>query len=341
VFQDSDLRTIAAKAGIDPNYFEAFVNKTFIEGPGTARRLTDFFVLLVLATVIATYGVLSDSTATVIGAMIVAPLMGPMMACAAGVVMGSPRRAVRALVLVVAGSALVVGLAAVLALVVPDVTISFRTNGEIASRTSPGVYALFTALAAGAAGAYILSRKELADSMGGVAIAISLVPPLCVVGIALAHGQHGAAVGALLLFLTNFLAILLAGGATFMAGGLRRLAVSQSQTSMRRRAFALIALATVLVAIPLALSGLRATGNALLNRAASGAVDEWLSGTPHHAAAVVVAGNQVTVRVEGPGDLPELDDLAQGLEEALGQPVLVTVFWSKSLLAASPGAQLP
>ncbi|MFZ2359297.1 MAG: hypothetical protein WA040_08120, partial [Anaerolineae bacterium] len=58
----------------------------FIEGPKSARRLTNFFVLLLLATVIATFGVLSDSTATVIGAMIVAPLMGPIMATAAATV---------------------------------------------------------------------------------------------------------------------------------------------------------------------------------------------------------------------------------------------------------------
>lgn len=72
----SDLRTLARKVGFDPAYLEAFEAKMFIQGPKTARRLTNFFVLLLLATVIATFGVLSNSTATVIGAMIVAPLMG-------------------------------------------------------------------------------------------------------------------------------------------------------------------------------------------------------------------------------------------------------------------------
>jgi hypothetical protein len=84
---DRSLRTLARKIVFDPDYLEAFENKLFISGPQTARRLTNFFVLL-LASVIATYGLISDSTASVIGAMIVAPLMGPIMAPAAAVVMG-------------------------------------------------------------------------------------------------------------------------------------------------------------------------------------------------------------------------------------------------------------
>lgn len=174
---------LVTRLGFDPAYLATFEVKLFIEGPQTPRRLTNFFVLLLTATVIATYGVLSNSTATVIGAMIVAPLMGPIMATTAAVVMGSLPRAVRALLLTIVGIVTVILLAYLLSWVVPDVTISFTDNGEIASRINPGLYALATALGAGATGAFITSRAEIADSIGGVAIAISLVPPLCVVGI--------------------------------------------------------------------------------------------------------------------------------------------------------------
>ena len=86
----------APRLGFDPSYLPEFEDKLFIEGPQTARRLTNFFALLLFATVIATYGVLSNSTATVIGAMIVAPLMGPIMATTAAVIMGStPARPAR------------------------------------------------------------------------------------------------------------------------------------------------------------------------------------------------------------------------------------------------------
>jgi hypothetical protein len=88
--------TLLTRLGFDPAYLSVFEDKLFIEGPQTARRLTNFFALLLFATVIATYGVLSNSTATVIGAMIVAPLMGPIMATTSAVVMGSLPRAIRA-----------------------------------------------------------------------------------------------------------------------------------------------------------------------------------------------------------------------------------------------------
>ena len=113
------------RLGFDPAYLSTFEDKLFIEGPQTARRLTNFFALLLFATVIATYGVLSNSTATVIGAMIVAPLMGPMMGTTSAVVMGSLPRALRAFALTVAGIAAVIIFSYLLTFVVPDVTISF------------------------------------------------------------------------------------------------------------------------------------------------------------------------------------------------------------------------
>ena len=297
----------------------------FIEGPQTARRLTNFFVLLLLATVIATYGVLSDSTATVIGAMIVAPLMGPIMATAAAVVMGSSRRALRSLGLVAAGVAAVILLSIMLTAVVPDVTISFSENGEIVSRISPGLYALLTALAAGAAGAYIMGRAEIADSMGGVAIAISLVPPLCVVGISLSQGEWAAATGAMLLFLTNFLAILLAGGVVFVLAGLGRLAVSEAHARVRRRAFALIVAGTLLVAIPLTITAFQAVTGTLDNGKATAVVQEWLAGTPDRVVAVNVNDRIVMVNVEGLVETPSTQDLANKLAVALDRPIVVNL----------------
>ncbi len=319
----SDTQSIARKVSFDPGYLEAFETKMFIEGPQTARRLSNFFVLLLLATVIATYGVLSGSTATVIGAMIVAPLMGPIMATAAAVVMGSSRRALRALGLVAAGVASVILLSIVLTSVVPDVTISFTENGEIASRISPGLYALLTALAAGAAGAYIMGRAEIADSMGGVAIAISLVPPLCVVGIALSQGEWTAAGGAMLLFLTNFLAILLAGGVVFVLAGLGRLANTDAHTRVRRRAFVLIVIGTLLVAVPLTLTAYRAVTDTLDDNKATAVVQEWLAGTPSQVVAVNANGRLVNVTIETLGETPPTQDLANELATALNHAVLV------------------
>jgi uncharacterized hydrophobic protein (TIGR00271 family) len=318
-----DLGVLARKIGFDPEYLAAFEAKLFISGPKTARRLTNFFVLLLLATVIATYGVISDSTATVIGAMIVAPLMGPIMATAAAVVIGSPEQAARSLALVIVGVLSVIGLSWLLALLVPDVRISFTENGEIASRIAPGLIALLTALASGAAGAFIMSREEIADSMGGVAIAISLVPPLCVVGIALSQGAWGPASGALMLFLTNFLAILLAGGITFMIGGLGRLAFTGDRQRMRRNAFVLIVLATLVVAIPLSITSYQVIDRSLETRAASTDVVAWLDGTTHDLVRVEVNADRVLATVEGSGELRPLRELANRLAVTLERPVRV------------------
>ena len=335
-----DFKAFARKVGFDPEYLETFEAKLFISGPRSARRLTNFFVLLLLATVIATYGVISNSTATVIGAMIVAPLMGPIMATAAAVVVGSFERAARSLALVIVGVILVITLSWLLALLVPDVIISFTENGEIASRISPGLMALLTALASGAAGAFIMSREEIADSMGGVAIAISLVPPLCVVGISLSQGAWGPATGALMLFITNFLAILLAGGVTFMLGGLGRLAFTGDSQRMRRRSFVLIIFGTLLVAIPLSVTSFEAINRSLETRAATQDVNSWLDGTTHYLVRVEVIDDRVVATIEGSGQIRPLRDLANQLAVTLDRPVRVDLRTIPSLVEAS-GTESP
>ena len=313
------------KLGFDPAYLSTFEDKLFIEGPQTARRLVTFFTLLLLATVIANYGVLSNSTATVIGAMIVAPLMGPMMATTSAVVMGSLPRALRAFALTVAGIFAVIVFSFLLSLIVPSFTISFTSNGEITSRINPGLYALLTALGAGAAGAFIISRSEIADALGGVAIAISLVPPLCVVGISLRAGQWSAALGSLLLFMTNFLAILFAGGVVLVIIGLGKSAASNEQLRFRRRGLILFVVCLVLVAIPLSLTAYQNITGIEDNNTATVTVQNWLQGTSYQVDTVSVNGQVVSVTVDGTGQLKPLQQLANQLARALGHPVLLNL----------------
>jgi uncharacterized hydrophobic protein (TIGR00271 family) len=329
--------TPVTKLGFDPDYLPAFEDKLFLEGPQTARRLTNFFALLLFATVIATYGVLSDSTATVIGAMIVAPLMAPIMATTAAVVMGSSQRALHAFGLTIAGILTVIIFAYLLSSVVPDVTISFTSNGEIISRINPGLYALLTALGAGAAGAFITSRAEIADSMGGVAIAISLVPPLCVVGISLQQGQLDATAGALLLFFTNYLAILLAGGVVLLIVGLGKVAVTQEHGRIRRRGLALFVVGILLVAIPLTLTTVQAVTRSVQNQRATAEVNAWLEGTSFQVVAVNVNDKFVFATVEGSGELKPTQQLANQLAAALNRPVFVNLRTLPAQLSASSG----
>ena len=205
----------------DPTYLPVMEEKLYFEGAGRVRSISNYVVLLTLATAIATYGLISASSATVIGAMIVAPLMTPIMATTLAIVLGNGPRVTRSVLIVGLSIAYVVGLAAALSVLIPSLVIDFGTNPEILGRVSPNMIALYAALASGAAGAFAVSRADVGDTLPGVAIAISLVPPLCVVGIALSHLQWLDAFGALILFLTNFFAIVLAGGAVFWLSGVR------------------------------------------------------------------------------------------------------------------------
>jgi uncharacterized hydrophobic protein (TIGR00271 family) len=313
------------KLGFDPAYLSTFEDKTFIEGPQTARRLVTFFTLLLLATIIANYGVLSNSTATVIGAMIVAPLMGPIIATTSAVVMGSLPRALRALALTVAGIIAVILFSFLLSWIVPSFAISFTNNGEITSRINPGLLALLTALGAGAAGAFIVSRAEIADALGGVAIAISLVPPLCVVGISLRCGQMSAAWGSFLLFMTNFLAILLAGGVVLVIVGVGKSAVSIEQIRLRRRGIILFVVCLVLIAIPLSLTAYQNIMGIEENNTATVTVQNWLQGTSYQVDTVSVNDRVVSVTIDGTGQIKPLQQLANQLATTLGQPVLVNL----------------
>ncbi len=224
-------------------------DKLWFDREGGRDPYVRFGVLLFLSVVIASGGVLGDSTATVIGAMIVAPLMTPIMATALGVVTGDLRHLGRSLLTVAMGVAATVSLSYLIGVLSP-VVVDATTNSQVAGRISPRLSDLMVALASGAAGAFALSRRNVSDTLPGVAIAISLVPPLCVVGIMLANHDASASAGAMLLFLTNFLAILVAGGGLLAIMGYAGVAFAGHHRG-RRAAAVVVAVATVLIAVPL------------------------------------------------------------------------------------------
>lgn len=193
------------------------IDRLFPRGMPRRQFFTRFVSLMMLSTAIAVFGILGDSTAVVIGAMLVAPLMLPVLGGAAAVVMGWPRRIMNRALLVTAGSVLAVALAAAISFIIPGRAASLPA--ELMARTSPNFLDLGIALAAGAAGAYGQLRRHAADALTGVAVAVALVPPLAVVGITLQLTEWQLAVGAALLFLANVVGIVIAASATFLAAG--------------------------------------------------------------------------------------------------------------------------
>lgn len=313
IFRDNRFR---------PDDVPKFEGKLFYEGDRRRPYLERFFVLLILATIIATAGIIGDSTATVIGAMIVAPLMTPIMATAAALIMGNMSRAFDRLLLVLIGVLVVVFLSWLVGILYRGY-ISFPNNSQIVARISPSLIDLVAALASGAAGAFCLSRDDIADSLPGVAIAISLVPPLCVVGLSLSAGELEAAIGALLLFITNFLAILLAGGAVLGILGLNGAARIEVKGTARRKAFALVIVAVLLVAIPLTITGRQATRNAFTAYQTQRAAEEWAGGSTYRVRLVRATGDTVYIAAIGSGDPPPFEELVAAVEESVGRSLTI------------------
>jgi uncharacterized membrane protein len=179
------------------------------------------------------------------------------------------------------------------------------------------------ALACGAAGAFAMSRSDVADSLPGVAISISLVPPLCVVGLGLSGGEWGVAWGAMLLFLTNFLSILLAGGGTLALLGLSAASTKQLESDKRRKAFIFVAIGVLIVALPLAATSIRVAQETIAEYQTRTLTQQWLKQTSYEVNRIEADGNQVDVIITGFGETPPLTDLATEMQSTLNPDIQV------------------
>ena len=204
---------------------------------------SEFLVLLSVSTVIATFGLFQNSAAVIIGAMIVAPLMKPLMGLAYGSLLANWTLVRKALYSVILGTLLSVIISFVMARILYTIDIT----QEIASRTHPNLLDLGVAFSAGAAGAYCQTKEQLSDTLAGVAIAVALVPPIGVIGIGLALNQGGIWQGACLLYATNLVGITFAGIIVFLLMGYGP--VKRAKDSI---IFSLVLVVTL--AVPLALS---------------------------------------------------------------------------------------
>jgi uncharacterized hydrophobic protein (TIGR00271 family) len=180
-----------------------------------ARLGTSFVALTLGSSAIATFGLLENSAAVIIGAMIIAPLLAPIQALSFGVLDGSIRDIRASCISLVAGSVLAVGVSTFLSHAI-GLTI---LGSEVMSRTRPNLLDLGIAVAAGFVGGFARTRPSISNTIAGTAIAVALMPPLCVLGIGLASGDGHIASGSLLLFVTNLCGITLASTLVFFFAG--------------------------------------------------------------------------------------------------------------------------
>lgn len=189
-----------------------------------AREATSYWFQLVVSVGIATLGLVVGSSAVVIGAMLVAPLMGPIVGLGMGLATGSPFLVLRSAGRIALSVVVASGGAALITLLLPF----HELNSEISARTSPTALDLITAGFCALAGVYASLRpgSETATTAAGTSISISLVPPLGACGYGLGTGTWNIAAGAGLLFLTNMVAIVAVGTVAFVAAGFNRVDVS-------------------------------------------------------------------------------------------------------------------
>ncbi|MCC5953101.1 MAG: DUF389 domain-containing protein [Acidimicrobiia bacterium] len=293
-----------------------------------------FAVMMVAASIIAAVGLNLSSTAVVIGAMLVAPLMTPIVGFAAAAVGGNPDPARRCAVFTVLASAGTVATAYVTSAALP--VVGNPVTSELLARTSPDVRDLLVAVAAGTAGAYATAREEISSSLPGAAVAVALVPPLAAVGICLELGRWELAFGAFLLYAANLIGILVAAAVVmaltgfaeppFIRGGGRTAAIVATAS----------AVALVVVTLPLLAAVDAAASGARRDAAVQEAVAAWseASAEPVTLRGVsVIDGTPVRVEIDlvGNGQLDRSDTLVAALEAELGDDVEIDLRWATTV----------
>jgi uncharacterized hydrophobic protein (TIGR00271 family) len=212
-----------------------------------------YLVLIVSSCIIATLGLLTNSVAVIIGAMIIAPLMLPIRALAFGALTGDVRLFRQGLGSVFLGTVGATAIALTLGLLVN--LPSFGT--EILARSRPTLLDLGIAIAAGAISAYAKWQPKVSGTLAGTAIAVALMPPICVIGLGLSKLDGALSFGATLLYLTNLLGITLACMVTFLVIGC-------SPLKRARKALASTVLLTIVLMVPLGFSFARLARQAQL-----------------------------------------------------------------------------
>lgn len=239
----SYLKNIPAKMASQVNH-RTVIKDIYLEvdiSPG-------YFLFLTLSNLIALFGLITNSAAVVIGAMLISPLMGPILSCGFAFITGDwmiGRKALRKVTLSVAVTLVVAAIATYLS-PLHDVT------GEILSRTRPNLFDLVIAFFAGIAGAIaICTKKNYITIVPGVAIATAVIPPLSVAGFGIGTWNFSVAGGGFFLFFTNFVAIIFATAIIFYLYGFKPGISTELGTAQLKKRIAILTLSLVIIAMPL------------------------------------------------------------------------------------------
>ena len=289
----------------------------------------DFFLLVVLSCSIATLGLITNSAAVIIGAMLLAPLMSPIIGLGLASLSGNRKLLTNSVLALILGAILAILLAILVTLansVLPIVSLQ-ELPQEIIARTRPTPIDLAIAVAGGLAAAYALTRPNLSAALPGVAIATALMPPLCTVGIGIALERWDVAGGAALLFITNTVAIAFSSVLVFFLRGFGR--VSDHRLP---RGLIYSALLTLLLLVPLTYYSVNFFQQAAENRFINSVVQQQVSALGNmQLVDINVTRNGstldmiLTVRKNSPLLYQQVVDLQTSIVKELNQPVSLKV----------------
>jgi uncharacterized hydrophobic protein (TIGR00341 family) len=210
----------------------------------SARVSRVYIAMVVLSSIVAAVGLLRDNVAVLIGAMVIAPMLGPQVALSLATTLGDFSLGRSALKATLLGLAIALVLSIGLGLVLevnPQIP-------QIFSRTEVGLSDIALALASGAAGALAFT-SGLSAALIGVMVAVALLPPLVTLGLLVGAGEFGMALGAMLLFLTNIICVNLAGVATFIFQGIRPLSWWEAAKAKKATHYAIVLWILLLAAL--------------------------------------------------------------------------------------------
>ncbi len=211
----------------------------------------DFFLLVILSGTIATMGLLTDSVAIIIGAMLVAPLMSPILGMGMASITGDGHLLRDSISGVIQGAIVAIAVSFLWTWLnrnLPFILLQ-EVPGEVLARTNPSPIDLTVAVAGGIAAAYALAQPHLSAALPGVAIVTALMPPLCTIGVGLALDRMDVAGGVSLLFVTNTVAIAFAATLVFFSLGFGPKPITVTNRLPRSLIFA--ALLTITLMVPL------------------------------------------------------------------------------------------
>ncbi len=314
---DSRIKYLSNTLPFFPHALESDFKELFLSLKENATVSNTYVLLMVLSTLLATLGLFLNSPSIVIGAMVLAPLMAPIISLSMGVLRSDDDLSRNSFVTLFIGMFIALVLSALMAALLP---FQEMTN-EIEGRLHPSTLDLLVAILSGVAGAFANARENIAKSLPGVAIAVALVPPLCVSGIGIGWVNFEVFYGAMLLFMTNLTGIILAAGLSFMVIGF-------APFSRAKKGIIISLFMVALISIPLVLSfsnmqEIAAVKKQLLsqNYKIGGEQQQLRNIKVRLGQPLKISGDLISTRMPGPKMIAQIE---QHLSKKLEQSVTVT-----------------